>query len=53
MNSHQVARQVATLKSARKARVVAERSPRVDETPLRGQLFCLLVSEVTSNGGRP
>lgn len=53
MNSHQIARQVATLKPGRKARVLAERSPGVDETPLTDQLLCLPVSEVTSNGGRP
>jgi hypothetical protein len=53
MNPHQIARQVATSKTARKARVHAERSPRVDETPLTGQLLCLLVSEVTPYGGRP
>lgn len=52
MNSHQIARQVATLNPGRKARVLAERSPRVDETPLTGQLSCLLVSEVTPYGGR-
>lgn len=52
MNFHQIARQVATSKSARKAGVLAEKSPRVDETPLTGQLFCLLVSEVTPYGGR-
>ncbi len=53
MNSHQIARQVATSKPARRARVVAEKSPRVDETPLTGQLLYLLVSEVTQCGGRP
>lgn len=52
MNSHQIARQVATSKTARKSRVLAERAPDVDETPLIGQLFCLLVSEVTPYGGR-
>ena len=53
MNPHQIARQVATSKTARRARVLAKRSPRVDETPLTGQLLCLLVSEVTPYGGRP
>ncbi len=53
MNSHQIARQVAALKPGRNARVLAERSPRVDETPLTAQLFCLVVSEVTPHGGRP
>ena len=53
MNSHQIARQVATSKAARRARVVAERAPGVDETPLTGQLLCLLVSELTPYGGRP
>ena len=53
MNPHQIARQVATSESACRARVLAERTPRVDETPLTGQLLCLLVSELTSHGGRP
>lgn len=53
MNPHQIAHQVATPKTARKSRVLAERAPRVDETPLTDQLLCLLVSEVTTCGGRP
>lgn len=52
MNSRQIARQVATPKTARRAQVVAERATKVDETPLTDQLFCLLVSEVTPHGGR-
>ena len=52
MNFHQIARQVAMLKSTRKARVHAERSPGVDETPLTGQQPSLRVREGTPYGGR-
>ena len=53
MNLHQIARQVATPKSACRVRVLAEGAPGMDETPLTGRLLCLLVSEITSYGGRP
>ena len=53
MNPHQIARQVATSKPAHRARVLAEGSPRVDETPLTSRLLSLLLSEVTPHGGRP
>ncbi len=50
MIAHQIARQVATLKSAHETRTVGDVAETVDETPLTSQLINPLVGEVVCLG---
>ena len=52
MITHQIARQIATPRSAHETRTLADVAETWDETPLTHQLLTHIVTEVVGGGGQ-